>query len=34
MNLIENLKSKISNENKKIVFELSNYILDNKITTL
>ena len=34
MNLIENLKSKISNKNKKIVFELSNYILDNKITTL
>ena len=34
MNLIENLKRKISNENKKIVFELSNYILDNKITTL
>lgn len=34
MKIIDELKNKISNENKRIVLELSNIIIDNKITTL
>ena len=34
MKIIDELKKKISNENKRIVLELSNIIIDNKITTL
>lgn len=34
MKIIDELKNKISNKNKKIVLELSNIIIDNKITTL
>ena len=34
MKIIEDLKNNISNENKKLVFELANIIIDNKITTL
>lgn len=34
MKIIDELKNKISNENKKIVLELANFIIDNKITTL
>lgn len=34
MKLIEDLKNNITNQNKKIVLELSNFIIDNKITTL
>lgn len=34
MKIIEELKNKISNENKKIVLDLSSIIIDNKITTL
>ena len=34
MKIIEDLKNNISNENEKLVFELANIIIDNKITTL
>lgn len=34
MKLIEDLKNNITNQNKKIVLELSNFIIDNKITSL
>lgn len=34
MKIIEALKNNISNENEKLVFELANIIIDNKITTL
>lgn len=34
MKIIENLKNNITNQNKKIVLELSNFIIDNKITSL
>ena len=34
MKIIDELKNKISNENKRKVLELSNIIIDNKITTL
>ena len=34
MKIIEDLKTKITNQNKKIVLELSNFIIDNKITSL
>lgn len=34
MKIIEDLKNNITNQNKKIVLELSNFIIDNKITSL
>ena len=34
MKILDDLKDKISNKNKKIVLELSNVIMDNKITSL
>ena len=34
MKIIDELKNKISTKNKKIVLELANFIIDNKITTL
>lgn len=34
MKIIEDLKNNITNENEKLVFELANIIIDNKITTL
>ena len=34
MKIIDNLKNNISTKNKKIVLELDNLIIDNKITTL
>lgn len=34
MKIIDDLKNNISNENEKLVFELANIIIDNKITTL
>lgn len=34
MKIIDDLKNNISNENEKLVFELANIIMDNKITTL
>lgn len=34
MKIIEELENNISNENQKLVFELANIIIDNKITTL
>ena len=34
MKIIEDLKNNISNENEKLVFELANIIIDNKIPTL
>ena len=34
MKIIDDLKNKITNDNKKIVLELSTFIIDNKITSL
>lgn len=34
MKIIDDLKNNISTKNKKIVLELANFIIDNKITTL
>ena len=34
MKIIDDLKNNISTKNKKIVLELVNFIIDNKITTL
>ena len=34
MKIIDDLKNNISNENEKLVFELANIIIDNKIATI
>ena len=34
MKIIDDLKNKITNDNKKLVLELSTFIIDNKITSL
>lgn len=34
MKIIEDLKNNITNENEKLVFELANIIIDNKIATI